>query len=185
MFFLVITNVERFRENEQLVNAWDRNRKLTKTSISKTLLFNAAVELDVAAFKKTDVLNNSTWPRTKKNPLLGNNYQDFQNSIKLNWASSSRFWWGGHQYQMEWSVLFCESFLYLRNWWRCYKLKVGDSYFCAQGNLFDCSDISGTSVTWYSNSSAKIYCFPPSLKFSFESQLSPNFLELHMAGWIA
>ena len=122
----------------------------------------------------------------KKNPLLGNNYQDFQNSIKLNWASSSRFWWGGHQYQMEWSVLFCESFLYLRNWWRCYKLKVGDSYFCAQGNLFDCSDISGTSVTWYSNSSAKIYCFPPSLKFSFESQLSPNFPSSWTAhGWCA
>lgn len=141
MFFLVIMNVERFREKEQLVNAWDRNRKLTKTSISKTLLFNAAVELDIAAFKKTDVLNNSTWSRSKKNPLLGNNYQDFQNSIKLNWASSSRFWWGGHQYQMEWSVLFCESLLYLRNWWRCYKLKVGDSYFCAQGNLFDCADI--------------------------------------------
>ena len=39
---------------------------MTKTSISKTLLFNAAVELDVAAFKKTDVLNNSTWSESNK-----------------------------------------------------------------------------------------------------------------------
>ena len=97
-------NVKRFRENEQLVNAWDRNRKLTKTSISKTLLFNAAVELDVAAFKNTDVLNNSTWSRSKKILCLETIIRIFK--ILSSWIEPAVAGFGREDINIKWNGVF-------------------------------------------------------------------------------
>ena len=172
-------NVERFRESEQLVNAWDRNRKLTKTSISKTLLFNAAVELDVAAFKKTSVLNNSTWSRGKKILCLETIIRIFK--ILSSWIEPAVAGFGGEDINIKWNEVFysashsstCEIGEGAISWkWVTLTFVLKEICLIVR--------ISGTRVTRYSNSSAKIYCFPASLKFSFESQLSPNFLELHM-----